>query len=105
MLYEESNDADHIFISSSPIPQSQWSHVVATRDAAGNVALYVNGVLDSQFSDSAPPHVGDSPLFIGTSLTGIDAFASFFRGSIDEVRIYNRPLCAGEVEELYRQDL
>ncbi len=62
---------------------------------------YVNGVADSDIRNSAlnAGHTGSAAL-IGSFNTS----NSFFKGVIDEVRIYDRPLSAAEVSELQRMN-
>jgi len=77
-----------------------WQHAVITWDAtAGEVKFYLNGVLAQTVLDAAAlvaPADADN-LSIGSWLTG----GSFFKGSIDDLRIYNRALSAADVSALY----
>ena len=70
-----------------------WSHLALTYDGA-KLRLYVNGELVATKAVLKPPTPATAgPLTIGCArLTG-----SYFKGRIDEVRIYNRALGAGEV--------
>ncbi len=72
-------------------PLNTWTHVAMTDDGAHN-RLYVNG----QLVDTAPaiPFDGHGKIQIG----GNELFGQWFDGRIDEVRIYNRALSAGEVQ-------
>jgi len=75
-------------------------HVVAVYDAAGTMALYINGV--SVGSPSRTPNANMkavSPLAIdiGSRTSTTDLFS----GVIDEVAIYNRALSATEVSQHY----
>jgi len=77
-----------------------WQHAVITWDAtAGEVKFYLNGVLAQTVLDAAAltaPLDADY-LSIGSWLTG----GSFFKGSIDDLRIYNRALSAADVSTLH----
>ncbi|MEW6087618.1 MAG: LamG domain-containing protein [bacterium] len=82
-----------------------WYHVAITHDIsllAGNGKIYINGVLDSQDNEKRPLDVNTLPLFIN-----VDPFElwhsqnRYFKGVINEVRIYNRALSESEVRELY----
>ncbi len=67
-----------------------WNHLALTYDGA-NLRLYVNGELvDTELSSPGQASVG--PLILG----GNDG-EEFFKGRIDEVRVYERALDAGEV--------
>ena len=70
-----------------------WSHLALTWDGA-KLRLYVNGEVVATKAVVKPTPATPGPLTIGCArLTG-----SYFKGRIDEVRIYNRALGAGEVK-------
>lgn len=78
--------------ATSSLPVDAWSHLAVTYDGS-DVQLFVSGspVGDSVVSGNLM--VSDGPLHIGGNIWG-----SYFSGLIDEVRIYNRALSAGEVQ-------
>jgi|GEM_PF-2042617 len=85
-----------ITTSSNPLPLNQWSHV-AVVNSATSCRIYVNGVLDTTCSAKpSPPSTADT-WKIGTYVNG----AGQFKGSIDDVRIYNRALSADEISALH----
>ncbi|MFC5815146.1 LamG-like jellyroll fold domain-containing protein [Nonomuraea harbinensis] len=68
-----------------PLPLNQWSHLATTYDGA-TFSFYVNGTLVSQV-----PLTGDVLDDGGELRIGGNAFwDEFYRGLIDEVRVYNR---------------
>src|SRR5579884_2652888 len=69
----------------SPLPANTWSHLAITYDSA-NLRLYVNGVQVSVQAVSGAMPTSTSPLRIG----GDSVWGEYFKGLIDEVRIYNR---------------
>ena len=76
-----------------------YMHIVCVyHPYAGYVALYTNGVLaaiNSNVSNPLAATLGADPLnYLGASLYFADPF---FAGSIDEFRIYNGPLTAGQI--------
>src|SRR3990167_453699 len=74
---------------------SKWYHVVGIYDGT-NIKLYVNGALDATAAGSGSINTdATTPFLIGKYTTN-----TIF-GLIDEVRIYNRALSAGEVAALY----
>lgn len=81
-----------------PIRAGEWIEVVGVADAANKTtAIYKNGELrhsDSYASETPQP--GPAPLRFGTR-----DFASFFKGAIGPVLIWNRPLAASEVKSLF----
>ncbi len=77
----------------SALPLNTWSHIAATYDGS-SVKLYVNGSLVNSQSWSGQMPVSSSPLRIG----GDSVWGEYFKGTIDEVRVYNRALSAAEIQ-------
>jgi hypothetical protein len=66
-----------------------------------SVRLYVDGILDDSATSSIiePDYLDQqNPLFIGKERNS----SVFFRGDIDDIRIYNRMLAKREIDSLYR---
>lgn len=82
-----------------PVSLNQWIHIVAVYDKPNNaIKIYKNGVLKktSTFSSySITPQNGSAPLRVGTR-----DFANYFKGVLDELRIYNRVLTQSEITSL-----
>jgi parallel beta-helix repeat protein len=78
---------------------NEWYHITCTW-AGPTKAIYVNGVLDN-----SEDHLYiNSGVWIITYIGGKSTESSgSFDGVIDDVRIYNRALSAGEIEELYHK--
>ena len=77
-----------------------WYFVAATRDSAtGELAVYVNGARTGSSVFSAVPNTQAVPLRIGMSY--YVPSGEYFKGAIDDVRIYNRALSAQEIQQLY----
>jgi hypothetical protein len=87
--------------STTSISDDNWQHVVATRDASnGTICVYVNGLLEDTkvgptASRTAPPN-----LCIGK----IRTLAYYFRGDIDDVRLYDYVLSLSEIQTLAEFD-
>ena len=90
----------------TPIPANKYVQVVFTRNSAGAVAGYVNGVRQFTFTDTS-----------GDAVIGPDDVLRFFKdntsgagtgeesaGSVARIRLYDFALTAGEVSALDRQD-
>lgn len=75
------------------LPQNSWSHVALTYDGA-TLRLYVNGVQVSSQARTGNIVTSTNPLQIG----GDSLFTQFFKGIIDEVRIYNVALAAAQIQ-------
>ena len=69
-----------------------WTHVAATYDGA-TLRLYVNGTLVRSVAAAGSLVAATGSLRFG----GNSIWSEWFKGYIDEVRIYNRPLSATEI--------
>ncbi|MFP4056546.1 MAG: LamG-like jellyroll fold domain-containing protein [Candidatus Brocadiia bacterium] len=80
--------------------RGQWHHIVATWEDEQGIALFVDSkkVAERNLRWDLPP---SDRLYIGADRHG--QFPA--RGLIDEVRVYDRPLDAEEVEVAFVQDL
>jgi hypothetical protein len=80
------------FVRASPSQVGQWVHLVGVYDATRNVVqLYVNGADGVSFHRSSAGWHGNGPFVIGAGwgqVGGVPARTGFWRGDIDEVRIY-----------------
>jgi hypothetical protein len=88
--------------NSSIISANQWTHITYTRSGTGSGThkIYVNGVSQTLTTDASNNFVNPTqPTQIGRRLVG----NANFNGLIDDVRIYNRALSAGEVAHAYFQ--
>ncbi|MFJ1621786.1 LamG-like jellyroll fold domain-containing protein [Streptomyces sp. NPDC088190] len=79
-----------------------WVHLVGVMDTVvDRLTLYVNGVEAGQAKAATTWYAG-GPVQIGAgSYDGKPG--SYFPGQIDDVRLYDRPLSAGEVQQMFRQ--
>ena len=80
-------------IAPAALAVNTWTHLAATFDGA-MVRLYVNGALVASQAQTTPLAPMTGTLQIG----GNSSANVFFAGRIDEVRIYNRALSAGEIQ-------
>jgi hypothetical protein len=75
------------------VPVNAWTHLAITWDGA-TMRMFVNGVQVSSAAVSGAVTTGGGALRIG----GNSVWGEYFKGQIDEVRIYNRALTAGEIQ-------
>jgi fibronectin type 3 domain-containing protein len=75
------------------LPVNAWSHLAVTYDGSA-LRLYVNGSLVATQPDSGAVATSNGVLHIG----GNSIWGEWFSGQIDEVRVYNRALSAGEIQ-------
>ncbi|HVV39360.1 MAG TPA: LamG-like jellyroll fold domain-containing protein, partial [Candidatus Paceibacterota bacterium] len=95
-------DVDTTQYSATTLQNNKWYHIVATYDDTTKAkTIYINGVSDSVVTGSGSPVANSDTLKIGYS-QGTSNANNYFNGSIDEVRLYNRALSAGEVLQLYQ---
>lgn len=78
----------------TPYDSGGWHQVAVTVDGNGLVKYYSDGEFLAQYQGLPTKALQDYPLLIG-------AADNFWKGAIDEVRLYNRPLTADEIRALY----
>ena len=89
---------EHKAQSATPLMPGQTYHLVGTQ-ANGTFTLYVNGGLAAMFtSDRLIDVRSQNPIYVGRGLSG--GFWEF-RGTIDEVAIYDKVLTADAVLRHY----
>jgi hypothetical protein len=97
-FFAQFNDA------STVIPPDTWTHIAGVRSGS-SIALYVNGVVvPASFTTGAstlPINDNGDALYLGSHNFG---GGNYWRGVLDEVRIYQRALSAAEVATLANYD-
>ena len=82
------------------VNDGQWHHFVGTSDLANNNrTLYIDGVVQASQTMSAINSDPNLPLMIGENPQALNRG---WNGEIDDVAIWNRPLSADEVDEIYQ---
>ncbi|MEV7868076.1 LamG domain-containing protein, partial [Streptomyces sp. NPDC088124] len=80
----------------------EWTHLVGVHDTVANqLTLYVNGAEAGRATVSETWYAGGQVQIGAGSYEG--APDSFFPGQIDEVKIFDRPVSADEVGQLFKQ--
>jgi hypothetical protein len=80
----------------------QWAHLVGTYSSASNeLKLYVDGSLAGTVAYDTPWDARRGLQIGAGSYNGVPG--SFFPGSIDDVRIFDKPLAEAEVSELHNK--
>ena len=83
--------------SASNVPMNQWVHVAGTRSGS-TVTVYIDGVSDGTSSNSA---TGSNSLSLGIGAKQLVSSANgHLPGIIDDVRMYDHALSAGEISAL-----
>ncbi len=75
------------------LPLNTWSHLAATYDSAA-LRLYVNGTQVAQVARTGAIATSTGVVRIG----GNNIWGEWFAGRIDDVRVYNRALTAGQIQ-------
>lgn len=83
----------HILYGPGALAINTWTHLAIAYDST-TLRLYVNGLLVSAAPETALITTSTNPLYIG----GDQTMGQYFNGRIDEVRVYNRGLGAGEIQ-------
>lgn len=84
--------ADRQLTAGSYLAASRWTHLAATYNGSTQ-RLYVNGVQVGSRTQNGAITLSSGALRIG----GNSIWGSYFRGYIDEVRVYNRELSQAEI--------
>lgn len=87
-------------ISGGSIPLNSWSFLTVTVSESMSTVLYINGVQVATGTSTSPQNVSRSSSFIAKSNWSWD---SFYKGQIDDIRIYTTALTPEEIKEIYQQ--
>jgi hypothetical protein len=88
---------DTTITSTSAVNDGHWHHVAAVRTrASGAIQLFVDGKQEAAGTGGKQSLTAPASLILGRLQTGINSF----RGSLADVRLYNRALSAAEVTGL-----
>ena len=87
------------------IEPEQWYHYVGIFESGKYVKLFINGIKVAETLENIPQYFNSSSddLWIGTRSLSLEPSIPkyFFKGAIDDIRIYNRVLIDSEIKELY----
>ena len=97
--FEPSTLDEHVSVGPKmPVDDGQWHHVVGVYDGI-RINQYIDGELDCSAWASGQLILSNQPLFIGTGTNRNRK--TYWKGWIDDVRIYNYPLNQNEIKSLY----
>jgi len=91
----------YFFNNTTTINPSIWYHIVGVSNGS-NHKLYINGVLDGEINQSLS-FVDNFRVIGGRSIDNSTIYPDALRGSIDQVRIFDRTITAEEVTTLYNE--
>jgi hypothetical protein len=96
----DSGTETEALLANKTLSDDRWHHVALKVDRATNAVFYIDGKWAAKESRPFLNVVRDiDTLQLGRSLTSAGA-TNHFKGRIDEVRIYSRPLLEKEIESL-----
>lgn len=92
--WQTTSNSNPTITSSASVPLNSWSHIAITFER-GEQKLYLNGSEVGSNNSTLPLLKNNDPLFIGTDLF---LHNRRFNGLIDEIRLYDQPLTAAQVQ-------
>jgi subtilisin family serine protease len=107
--HSTSSDSDVVVTSTASYNDGNWHHLAGIYTRSANLEMYVDGVPEGTPGDisyAENKYIDLSqPLAIGCRIVYGRSNDLYFNGTIDDVRIYDQALTAGEIEQLYQNGL
>ncbi|AWA31312.1 hypothetical protein HYN48_15100 [Flavobacterium magnum] len=88
--------------SSTALDLKRWYHVAASYSSSGSLLLYLNGKLVSSVAASGSLPTTTSKFTIAKTS---GALTNFFKGYIDEIRVFNTQLTADQIQKMVYQEI
>ncbi|MCT4629080.1 choice-of-anchor D domain-containing protein [Winogradskyella sp.] len=95
------NGSNQITTSSTSIPDDEWHHVAVIYDGS-EAYIYIDGVLDTNQTRTAPVSTTDSFII---AAAGKSSTTQHFQGNIDEVRVWNTDLTLDQLRFVMNQEI
>ncbi|MGV6831590.1 MAG: LamG-like jellyroll fold domain-containing protein [bacterium] len=95
------NGSFNNLVTTTQIPDNEWHHVAVVHNGS-TLSLYIDGVLDTQ-SNKAVPNSTSQSFIIGAA--GKTSTTQFFRGNIDEVRVWDTNLTVDQLRFIMNQEI
>lgn len=96
---DNQNGGPHALTDTTFAKTGQWYNIVYTYEN-GHSKIYINGELKGARDFASPFTPNAADVYIGKNDNS--QYPYLFNGVIDDIRIYNRALCYGEVKQLNR---
>jgi hypothetical protein len=88
----------NMYSSAGAFVVDEWTHVAITYDNTTQLyTMYVNGDVVASYTGTSGTHASNLPIQIGR---GIGSSDYLFKGKMDEIRIWDRPLSACELNSV-----
>ncbi|MFN7013953.1 MAG: LamG domain-containing protein, partial [Bacteroidia bacterium] len=91
-------------VSNTTLSTNQWRNVAFTLDGSNLGSLYIDGVLDIQSNMNARTDM-TNVFTIGGRYINESSIVDYFRGKIEEVRIWNSTLSVNEIRFIMNQEI
>ena len=106
LFFGISDDKGNTVSLQAPISPAEWHQVVGTLDGtSGQMKLFIDSVVVASTNTAVRPLgllTGPQPgLGLGHLQSASPLFKGCFKGTLDDIRIYNRALSSSEVMQLY----
>jgi len=88
--------------------KDKWLHISATYDTiSGYSKMYFNGIIsDSTYIGKKIANSSTLPVYIGCGSGVVNGnYSQFFKGYMDEIRLYNRAITKNEVYNMYMESV
>lgn len=89
--------------SNTQIPNNVWHHIAVTYDGT-TASIYIDGILDNSKTLTSPVP-NSSKLAIGAVYIDKTDIVDFFKGDIDEIRIWDDALTVEQIHYVMNQEL
>ncbi|MES2411259.1 MAG: LamG-like jellyroll fold domain-containing protein [Bacteroidota bacterium] len=89
--------------SATALPSSEW-HNIAVIYSSGSIKLYIDGVLDSTVNSAAPASSANT-FSIGAEYRSKSDTRNFFKGDIDEFRLWDKAITLTELKFVMNQEI
>jgi hypothetical protein len=89
--------------SVTALPNAEW-HNVAVIYSSGSIKLYIDGVLDSTIASAAPAS-STNTFSIGAEYRSKSDTRNFFKGDIDEFRLWDKAITLTELKFVMNQEI
>lgn len=94
-LSEHGSGTNSLFTTNpATVSANAWHHLAFTRDASGNVNMYIDGTGHGPYAATPPTGGGNSSLFIGRGANS----TNYLRGSMGSLKILDVELSAAQVQ-------
>jgi len=95
---------DYVLTSTTNVNDDNWNHIVVVRDTMNQIKrIYINGQLNTSVSFYKQAFANNSiNIYVGASVCETSTH-HYYKGLIDDLRLYNRVLTEAEIQQLYNE--